>query len=82
MAAVGRIFDRPCNHQSDFLRIKQSAEKISRVQQTLISSEFFCVARNCAENSFVDEPNMLVAYETARDAFAAADLSTARYTLR
>jgi len=82
MAAVGRIFDRPYNHQSDFPHIKQSAEKISRVQQTLISSEFFCIARNCAENSFVDETITRVSYETARAVFAAADLSTARYTLR
>jgi hypothetical protein len=82
MAAVGRIFDRPCNHQSDFVRIKQSARKFSRAQQTLIASEFFCVARNYAENSFVDATNMLVVYETSRAPLAAADLSTARYTLR
>jgi hypothetical protein len=27
MAAAGWIFERLCNHQSDFLRIKQSARK-------------------------------------------------------
>ena len=82
MAAAGSILERPCNHQSDFPRSKQSAEKISRVQQTLSASDVFCVARNCAENSFVDETITRVAYETARAALAAADLSTAQYTLR
>jgi hypothetical protein len=61
MGATGGIFERPRNHQTDVLGMKRSAEKSSRVQQTLISSEFFCVARNCAQISFVDETNMHVA---------------------
>jgi hypothetical protein len=82
MAASGWILERPRHQQTDVLRVKRPAEKNFREQQTLISSEFFCITRNPAENSFVDETNMHVAYETGRIAFAAADLSTARYTLR
>jgi hypothetical protein len=82
MAASGRILERPRNQQTDVLRMERSAEKNYGVQQTLISSEFFCVARNSAENSFVDETNMHVAFERGSAALAAADLSTARYTLR
>jgi hypothetical protein len=81
MAAAGWIFERSCIHQSDFLRIKQLAEKISGVQQTLISFEFFASPGITRKILLFDETNMRVADETPRAAFAAADLSTAPYTL-